>query len=319
MPYIHIDPDTEPYRKYCPNIYDGLSSLSWKDPSSLKNSKNILCTPSYEFMRTTTAGVSLAKKRIFCLGSDRTEFYRLATSFHFGQNPDDYPKIYTPKVTEAYKYATSAAEFCIGLIFAAHRRLPRLTTLGPELTSRFTAPEPLYPLSELALGVIGCGKIGSYALNNIAHIFEDSYVYDPKLNKIAPSDDLGTVIQECSLIVIAADAPGVILNKELLDEWISYHKQPILVNIAGDHLVDMNHILDCLHQGVIWSYATDNWNSVTYGTRPTPPTGADLQLIRSGRLIITPHAGGGTHSDRKNVITEFLAYVHKTITEDRGL
>ena len=144
------------------------------------------------------------------------------------------------------------------------------------------------------LGIIGLGAIGVRVANVAKHLGMEVYGYDPYVSVDAAwnlSRDVKHVIhvediyQECDIITIHVplmDATKGMINKEALDER---EEGVIVLNFAGDVLVDEKAVLESIQAGKVRKYVSDFPNATTAG--------------QEGCIVI-PHLGASTEESEDN-------------------
>jgi len=211
-------------------------------------------------------------------------------------------------------YAT--AEHTFALLLCLVRHIPAAF----EAVKRYEWRRDLYRGSELsdkALGIVGCGRLGSMVARYGAAFGMRVLVYDPYLARIPDGavacSTLAELLAECDVISI-----HVPLNPQtegmLAAEQLSLLRPgAVLINTARGAVLDEMALLHALESGRLAGAAVDViCNEQTIGQGATNP------LIEYARihdnLIITPHIGGATQESIEkadlfiaNKIREYLS------------
>ena len=204
-------------------------------------------------------------------------------------------RISTPVVRERGLVVTNArgvfsrpiAEYVVMMCLAIARRLPQLLELQRERTWQ---PLRGRELGELTVGIVGYGSIGV----EVARLLEPfgTRVIATRRHpergagaatsvELLPLGDLGRVLQESDIVVIAAplteETAGLIGAEQLAemreDAW--------LINIARGRLIDEVALRRALESGWIGGAVLD-----VFSEEPLSP---ESPLYRLPNVVITPH------------------------------
>ncbi len=191
-------------------------------------------------------------------------------------------------------YAT--AEHTFALLLCLVRHVPAAF----EAVKRYEWRRDLYRGSELsgkALGIVGCGRLGSMVAHYGAAFGMRVLVYDPHLARIPDGavacSTLAELLAECDVISI-----HVPLNPQtegmLAAEQLSLLRPgAVLINTARGAILEETALLHALELGRLAGAAVDViCNEHTIGQGTTNPL---IEYARThDNLIITPHIGGAT-------------------------
>jgi D-3-phosphoglycerate dehydrogenase len=153
-------------------------------------------------------------------------------------------------------------------------------------------------LKAKTLGLIGFGNVGKKVAKVAVALEMDVKVFDPFINEEVCSD-IGAKKVELDELISSSDyiSPHVPLNEKTKDliskEAFSKMKTgACIINVARGGVVNETDLLDALNEGKIRAAALDVYVD-------EPPTNVDL--VRSQKVITTPHLGASTKEAQENV------------------
>jgi D-3-phosphoglycerate dehydrogenase len=201
-------------------------------------------------------------------------------------------------IGRALDTVSSTAEHTLGLILAITRQTVR-SGMSVALDSRWERDRFRgRQLSNLTLGIVGFGRIGSMLFNFARPIFKEVVACDVDSSRFSPSTrtiqkSLEQLLSASDVIAITAsalDKAPAIGTKELSQMRDGVY----LVNSARSSLIDEEAVVKFWNAGKIGGYATDVLSGEPFG--PAGPGQHPLRLLASERhnIIITPHIGGCT-------------------------
>ncbi|MFI6639687.1 2-hydroxyacid dehydrogenase [Streptomyces sp. NPDC050504] len=191
--------------------------------------------------------------------------------------------------------ATAAAEFTVGLLLAALRRIPdahnsliqRRIWDGDAFTYERCGPE----LEDTPVGLIGYGAVGSRVARVLAAFGAEVEVYDPYVRgdvrgMRAPS--LDALLSRSRIVTLHArltpETRGMIGARELG----LLPRGAVLVNAARGALLDHEALCDALESGQLAAAALDVY--------PQEPLSPDSRLLTTPNLTLTPHLAGASRA-----------------------
>jgi D-3-phosphoglycerate dehydrogenase len=186
--------------------------------------------------------------------------------------------------------AIAAAEHTFGLMLAVIRNIvwgDAHVRAGGWDRAAFLGQE----LYEKRLGIIGLGRVGRQ-VSRIAHGFRmEVSAYDPFLSadifeahdvrQVARLEDL---VAESDILTIHTPKSGPHLDEAMLQRL---PKGAIVMNVARGGLIDEDALARLLDLGHIAGAAIDVFSH--------EPPNLGWPLMRSKRVVTTPHLGGSTH------------------------
>ncbi|MFF3907100.1 NAD(P)-dependent oxidoreductase [Streptomyces sp. NPDC001848] len=193
--------------------------------------------------------------------------------------------------------AAATAEFTLGLMLAALRRIPQAHELlarhgrwqGPAST---TYEHAGLELEDLPVGLIGHGAVGSRVARVLCALGARVMVYDPYVRgevhglRIGSLDELLRRSRVITLHTpLTSGTRGLIGARELA----LLPRGAVVVNTAGGALLDEDALCDALESGQLSAAALD-----TYAHEPLPPDSRLPALAE--RLVLTPHLGGSSRA-----------------------
>jgi len=191
--------------------------------------------------------------------------------------------------------APAAAEYAVGLMLAAMRRIPEAHRDLSEGTWRgdfYAYEENGIELDGSTVGLVGFGAIGSRVAKVMRAFGAEVFVYDPFVDA-SRVEDVGA--KSIELDEVLENSKVVSLHARLTDETLGMigaeqiHKMPegsVLVNTARGGLLDYGALCDALESGHLGAAALD-----VYDEEPPPP---GSRLFEVPRLVLSPHIAGAT-------------------------
>ena len=194
--------------------------------------------------------------------------------------------------------AAATAEFTVGLMLAALRRIPQAHDLlarqgSWEGATYYTYEHSGLELEDLPVGLVGYGAVGSRVARVLCAFGARVMVYDPYVHhheihglRVPTLDRL---LRESRVITLharlTAETRGLIGARELA----LLPPGAVVVNVARGPLLDEGALCDALESGQVSAAALD-----TYVQEPLPP-GSRLHAL-ADRVVLTPHLGGASRA-----------------------
>ncbi|MDE6370882.1 MAG: 4-phosphoerythronate dehydrogenase [Duncaniella sp.] len=149
---------------------------------------------------------------------------------------------------------------------------------------------PDRPLSDVTLGVIGAGNVGSIVVRWAKHLGMKVLVNDPPLQASEPGrhkySSLAEIAHECDVITVHTPltAGGEWPTRHLIGEDFvrELRRRPLIMNAARGPVSDTRALLAGLDAGLIGNVAIDCWEG---------EPDINKELLRRA-LIATPHIAG---------------------------
>lgn len=194
--------------------------------------------------------------------------------------------------------AAATAEFTVGLMLAALRRIPQAHDLlarrgSWEGATYYTYEHSGLELEDLPVGLVGYGAVGSRVARALCAFGARVMVYDPYVHhheihglRVPSLDELLPKSQMISLHArLTSETRGLIGARELT----LLPQGAVVVNAARGPLLDEEALCDALENGHLSAAALD-----TYVQEPLPP---DSRLhALADRVVLTPHLGGASRA-----------------------
>lgn len=194
--------------------------------------------------------------------------------------------------------AAATAEFTVGLLLAALRRIPQAHNLlagqgSWQGATYYTYENSGLELEDLPIGLIGYGAVGSRVARVLCAFGARVMVYDPYLHhheihglRLRTLDELLRKSRVITLHArLTAETRGLIGARELG----LLPPGAIVVNAARGPLLDQDALCDALESGRVSAAALD-----TYEHEPLPPE-SRLRAFAE-RVVLTPHLGGASRA-----------------------
>ncbi len=200
--------------------------------------------------------------------------------------------------------ASAVAEFTVGMILTETRRiragheglrhgewrgdLYRADTVGDEL-------------SDLTVGIIGYGKIGSLLSRLLRPFGCRQLIADPYVdseNKDMEQVSQQTLFKESDIVVLTARVTRETIGMIGWKQFRQMKKTALLVNVARGLLVDYDALYEALTENIIAAAALD-----TFALEPPP---INWPLLQLPNVTLTPHIAGASRRTIK-MAAEFAA------------
>jgi D-3-phosphoglycerate dehydrogenase len=191
--------------------------------------------------------------------------------------------------------AQAAAEFAVGMMLAAMRRIAGAGNELREGTWRgdyYTYENSGLELAGETVGLIGLGAIGRIVARILVAFGAHVVAFDPYTDAAAAARDgvelvdLDSLLASSMIVSIHArltDETRHILNEDRLN---SMREGAVLVNMARGGLLDYAPLPGLLESGRLGAVALD-----VYDIEPPP---ANWPLFRAPNVVLTPHLAGAT-------------------------
>lgn len=194
--------------------------------------------------------------------------------------------------------ATATAEYTIGMLLAALRRIPEThasLALRREWAGSYYAYERCGPEVEgTTVGLIGYGAVGGRVARVLAALGAHVLVYDPYAPGEAGDavgervDDLDALLRRSRIVTLHArltpETRGLIGAREIG----LMPAGSVLINVARGPLLDDGALCDALESGHLMAAGLD-----TFAEEPVP---AGSRLFDAPNLVMTPHLGGASRA-----------------------
>jgi D-3-phosphoglycerate dehydrogenase / 2-oxoglutarate reductase len=152
--------------------------------------------------------------------------------------------------------------------------------------------DPMKPIDEVVVGVVGCGRIGRAVAERLIPIAGEVLVHDPAVGDVPPGserisglDELLTRSDAVTLHVpLTSQTRGLLGRRELS----LLPAGAIVINVSRGGQIDETALADLLLDGQLGGAGLD-----VFEAEPLP---ADSPLLRTPNTILSPHSAG--YSDR---------------------
>ncbi|WP_329249820.1 2-hydroxyacid dehydrogenase [Streptomyces sp. NBC_01478] len=194
--------------------------------------------------------------------------------------------------------AAATAEFTVGMMLAALRRIPQAHELLAGQGSweagaaYYTYEHSGLELEDLPVGLVGYGAVGSRVARVLCAFGARVMVYDPYVHgeihglRVTALDELLRRSQVITLHArLTPETRGLIGARELA----LLRPGAVVVNVARGPLLDEDALCEALESGQVSAAALD-----TYAREPLPSASRLFGL--TDRLVLTPHLGGASRA-----------------------
>ncbi len=208
--------------------------------------------------------------------------------------------------------AVSVAEFALGLVFMAARKMPqsmracglgnpdRLSYLGMELQGK-------------VFGIVGVGRIGREVVKRVHALGMQVLAHHPRPSARGLADlplelvDLGTLLNRSDVISLHVPLTPETRNLIGQDEIALMKRTAILINLSRGGVVVERALYEALASNRMGAAATD--------VLENEPVSADDPLLRLENCIVTPHIASVTEEAQRAVA---FAAVEEVLRFARG-
>jgi D-3-phosphoglycerate dehydrogenase / 2-oxoglutarate reductase len=192
--------------------------------------------------------------------------------------------------------ATSTAEYAVGLVLAAMRRIPQShlgVVEGFWESSLYAYEETGLELEGATVGLVGAGAVGSRVARILLAFGAGVLVADPYADpatlpsgvRLVELDELVATSQVVSLHARVTDETRRLMNAERI---AAMPAGSVLVNCARGALVDHTALAAALTDGHLFAAGLD-----VFDVEPLP---ADHPLRRAPHVVMTPHLAGASRA-----------------------
>lgn len=189
--------------------------------------------------------------------------------------------------------ATAAAEYTVGMVLSALRRIPQAHTelsAGNWRGDYFRLDNCGLELNGTTVGLVGYGAIGSRVAWVLSAFGAEVLVHDPYLDAATATGvtlvDLDELLRRSRVVSLHARASTENVGMIGAEEIAMMPRGSVLVNCARGSLLDYDALCDALHSEHLFAAAID-----VYDVEP-PPEGS--RLYRAPNLVLTPHLAGAS-------------------------
>ncbi len=153
----------------------------------------------------------------------------------------------------------------------------------------FSTLPPIYRLSGKTLGIIGCGRIGSWVYKKMQGFGMKILVCDPYLSDMRKADlgahtvSLETLLKEADVVTIHTPLDSETRHMMSDAQFDLMKETAIFVNTARAGLVDTSSLIRALKENKIAGAGID-----VYDKEPPAP---DFKLLTLENAVLSPHLG----------------------------
>ena len=192
--------------------------------------------------------------------------------------------------------ASAVAEFTIGAIIAETRNITRghdALRKGEYRGDLYRADVTGDELSDMTVGIIGYGAVGSRVVRLLRAFGTRILVCDPYVQLTAEDKNAGvehvsldTLLQQSDLVSLHPRVTSETRGMIGTDQLAKMKKGAVLVNTARGPLLDYDALYDALVSGHLRGAMLE-----TFAIEPTPP---DWSLLQLPNVTLTPHIAGAS-------------------------
>jgi len=192
--------------------------------------------------------------------------------------------------------ASAVAEFTIGAIIAETRNITRghdALRKGEYRGDLYRADVTGMEMSEMTVGVIGYGKVGTRVVKLLRAFGTKVLVCDPYV-QLDPADaesgvekvELATLLARSDVVSLHPRVTAETRNMMNAETLRAMKKNAVLVNTARGPLMDYDALYDVLSDGHLRGAMLE-----TFAVEPVPP---DWPLLQLPNVTLTPHIAGAS-------------------------
>lgn len=211
--------------------------------------------------------------------------------------------------------AQAAAEFTVGLVLAAMRRIPESDgdlRQGTWRGDNYALERVGTELGAATVGLVGYGAIGRIVARILQAFGAEVVAFDPYADPALLQQDGVRAVGFDELLassdVVSLHARYTDATHHLIDEAALLRMKPgaVLVNGARGGLLDYGPLPDLLRSGRLGAVAVDVYD--------VEPPGPDHPLLHAPNVVLSPHLAGATRQTAERAaavvagdVAEFLA------------
>lgn len=207
---------------------------------------------------------------------------------------------------------TTTAEHAISMMCALTRNIPQATAsmkAGKWEKSKFVGSE----LCGKTLGVVGAGNIGKIVISRAQGLRMNVIAFDPFLSdEVAEKINvtkvtLGELFAQSDYITVHTplnDKTRSLINKEAFS---TMKKGVYIINCARGGIVNEADLQAALENGIVAGAALDVFEE--------EPVNPDHPLLKSDKVICTPHLGASTEEAQENVSLDVAEQIVDYLTQ----
>lgn len=209
----------------------------------------------------------------------------------------------------------STAEHTFSMLLALSRNIPQAyaTLISGKWDKKSFMGVEVYGK---VLGIVGLGRIGGEVAKRAASFNMRVMAFDPFLSK-EKAEELG--VESVALDTIWKNADYITVHTPLTEETkglinretISKMKKGVrLINCARGGIIDEAALIEAIEKGQVAGAALD-----VFEKEPLP---ADSALLKTGKIVTTPHLGASTEEAQVNVSLDIASSVRDALL-NRGI
>ena len=208
----------------------------------------------------------------------------------------------------------AAAELSLALLLSMARNIPMAYLTLKEKKwdrSKFTGVE----VYNKTLGVIGLGKIGSRVAKYAAAMGMKILGFDPFINKEFAQSmgielmSLAEIYQQADFITLHLPKTTETTNLINKETFAKMKKGVRIVNCARGGIINEQDLVDAIDAGIVAAAAVD-----VFTTEPIDP---ENPLLKSDKIVFTPHLGASTEEAQENVALDVAEQIVEVLV-NRG-
>ncbi len=194
--------------------------------------------------------------------------------------------------------AVSIAEYTLGLMLAAARRIPQASAacrLGAPNRFAFQGPE----LMGKVFGIVGVGRIGREVVKRAAALGMQVLAHHPRPSARKLADlplqlvDLETLLQQSDVVSLHVPLSDDTRNMIGAEELVLMKPTALLINLSRGGVVDEGALYRTLESKRLFAAATD--------VLANEPVRADEPLLRLDNCLVMPHIAAVTDEAQRAV------------------
>jgi phosphoglycerate dehydrogenase-like enzyme len=204
-------------------------------------------------------------------------------------------------VSSAAALGTGVAEYCLGLMLTASKRVFWLARDVREGKWRegMDAQGPFFELHRQGVGVIGASHVGRQLIHLLGNLSCDVLLYDPycsaeEATRIGARkvDTLEQLFEQSRVVSLNAPVTKETIGMVRGHHFACFREGSIFINTARADLVNEDEFIDELHKG--------HFIACVDVTKPEPCP-ADHPFRSLPNVLVTPHIAGAVRENRLRI------------------
>ncbi|MBA2422508.1 MAG: hypothetical protein H0V61_04715 [Chitinophagales bacterium] len=205
--------------------------------------------------------------------------------------------------------ANAVAEHSIALLLAFYHNITK-SYLEMRESKWLVQKNHVHELEGRCIGLIGYGNTGKalarkLSVFNMNVLAYDKYLpnYGDAFAKAATMDDLFKECEIISLHIPLSDETYELVNIDFLNR---FSRMKFLVNTSRGLIINHSHLLENILNKKLAGAALDVYENENFQSHTPPQREVFKALIKTGRVIVTPHIAGKSFESKRKIAQVLL-------------